>query len=59
MRPMILAAASLALLAIAPAFADDVTGADHLLCTTVRATECFADGGCLPGSPGSGVLLDS
>ena len=51
MRPLILAAASLALLALAPAFADDVTGADNLLCTTVRATECFADGGCFPGSP--------
>ena len=51
MRPLILAAASLVLLAIAPAFADDVTGADNLLCTTVRATECFADGGCFPGSP--------
>lgn len=51
MKPLILAAASLALLAIAPAFADDVTGADHLLCTTVRATECYADGGCLSGNP--------
>jgi len=50
-RPIVLAAASLALLATAPAFADDVTGADHLLCTTVRATECYADGGCLPGNP--------
>ena len=51
MRPKVLTAASLALLATAPAFADDVTGADHLLCTTVRATECFADGGCFPGNP--------
>lgn len=51
MRLLVLTATSLALLAIGPAFADDVTGADQLLCTTVRATECFADGGCLPGDP--------
>jgi hypothetical protein len=51
MRPIVLTAAALALLATAPTFADDVTGADHLLCTTVRATECYADGGCLPGNP--------
>lgn len=34
-----------------PASADDVTGADHLLCAAARATECFADGVCLPGNP--------
>jgi len=51
MNPIVMTAASLALLATAPAFADDVTSADHLLCTTVRATECFADGVCLPGNP--------
>ena len=51
MRSVILATASLALLVTTPVFADDVTGADHLLCTTVRATECFADGVCYPGNP--------
>jgi hypothetical protein len=51
MRPTILATASLALLSTTPLIADDVTGADHLLCATVRATECFADGACYPGNP--------
>jgi hypothetical protein len=53
MRPMILIGASLALVATAPVFADDITGADQLLCASVRATECFADGNCYPGSPRS------
>lgn len=34
-----------------PAVADDVTGKSKLLCTTVQATECFADGACIPGPP--------
>lgn len=33
------------------AFADDVTGAEHLLCAAARGTECFSDGVCLPGNP--------
>ena len=53
MRVMIGVAASLALLVGASALADDVTGADQLLCASVRATECFADGNCYPGSPES------
>jgi len=51
MRPMILIGASLALLVTAPVLADDLTGADQLLCASVRATECFADGNCYPGNP--------
>ena len=51
MRPILLTVALLALLPTAPASSDDVTGADQLLCTTVRATECYADGSCLPGNP--------
>ena len=42
---------SLALLVTAPSVADDITGASHLLCATVRATECFASGLCYPGNP--------
>lgn len=42
---------SLALLVTAPSVADDITGASHLLCATVRATECFATGLCYPGNP--------
>jgi len=41
----------LALMVLTPLSADDVTGADHLLCAAARATECFADGVCLPGNP--------
>jgi len=50
-RSMTFRVALLALLITAPASADDVTGADHLLCAAARATECFADGVCLPGNP--------
>jgi hypothetical protein len=42
------------LLALATAgttFADDLTGAQQLLCTSVKAMECYADGGCIDGEP--------
>jgi len=35
------------------AFGDDLTGADRLLCTSVRAMECFPDGVCLADEPES------
>ena len=31
--------------------ADDLTGADRLICAAVSATECFADGTCVQGEP--------
>jgi hypothetical protein len=31
--------------------ADDLTGADRLICATVKATECYADGTCTQGEP--------
>jgi hypothetical protein len=48
--PIFLLVAS-AVLLVTPTFADDVTGKDKMICTSVRATECFADGECVPGSP--------
>ena len=51
MRVKLAVVASLALLVTAPSIADDITGADHLLCATTRATECFANGLCYPGNP--------
>jgi hypothetical protein len=33
------------------AAADDVTGKDKILCTTIHVTECFADGECNTGPP--------
>lgn len=51
MKLTTLMAGLLTLLVTAPASADDVTGADHLLCAAARASECFADGVCLPGNP--------
>jgi len=43
--------AACAILLVAPTFADDVTGKNKMLCSSVRATECFADGECVHGSP--------
>jgi hypothetical protein len=51
MKTTTLAVALLAVLTSSPASADDITGADHLLCAGARATECFSDGVCLPGEP--------
>ena len=39
------------LLLAAPLPADDVTGANKMICTTIQVTECFADGGCVSGQP--------
>ena len=33
------------------AFGDDLEGAKNLLCTSVRASECYADGICVEGEP--------
>ena len=33
------------------ALADNLTGAENLLCTSVKAMECYADGGCIDGEP--------
>jgi hypothetical protein len=33
------------------AWADDVTGAGRILCTTSQATVCYADGDCEIGPP--------
>ena len=35
----------------APAMADDLTGADRFLCSTLQATVCLADGECAVLSP--------
>lgn len=35
----------------APALADDLSGAERFLCSTLRATACTADGYCEPLSP--------
>ena len=37
--------------AVTPAAADDLEGADAILCTAVQATRCFADGDCVSGPP--------
>ena len=48
----ILWAAVFAATVLAPsATADDITGAEKILCTTVEATECYAEVGCNLGSP--------
>lgn len=31
--------------------ADDLTGADKLICAAINATECYADGSCTQGEP--------
>lgn len=38
-------------LLVTPATADDITGKEKILSATVRATECYAEGGCLTGTP--------
>lgn len=40
-----------ATLLVQPAAADDITGAQKILCTAVEATECYAEGSCTPGAP--------
>jgi len=40
-----------ALLAVWPLYADDLTGADAILCSAVEATQCSADGECSSGPP--------
>jgi hypothetical protein len=48
----ILYTAALAFILLAQtAVADDITGAQLILCTTVEATECYAENGCSPGAP--------
>ncbi len=37
--------------AATPAAADDLDGADVILCTAVQATRCFAEGDCVSGPP--------
>jgi len=37
--------------AITPTLADDLTGANQILCTAVQATVCTMDGDCEMGSP--------
>lgn len=34
-----------------PTTADDLRGAERLLCTSVKAMECYADGACVAGEP--------
>ena len=41
----------LALALVTPLLADDLTGSDRFLCTSVQATQCFADGECTTGPP--------
>lgn len=40
-----------ALLAVWPLYADELTGADAILCSAVEATLCGADGECESGPP--------
>ena len=40
-----------AVLASWPLLADDLTGADAILCSAVEATQCSADGECSSGPP--------
>jgi len=40
-----------AVLCVAPARADDLTGANQLLCTAAQATRCAEDGDCVIGVP--------
>ncbi|HSL70981.1 MAG TPA: hypothetical protein VK864_12115 [Longimicrobiales bacterium] len=40
-----------ALLFAWPLYADDLTGADAILCSAVEATQCSADGECASGPP--------
>ena len=40
-----------ALLAVWPLYADELTGADAILCSAVAATQCSADGECSSGPP--------
>jgi len=42
-----------ALLAVWPLYADELTGADAILCSAVEATLCGADGECSSGPPWS------
>lgn len=50
-RPWIPALALLALGSVTTALGDSLEGADLVLCTTVSATECFADGSCIADEP--------
>lgn len=48
--PIFLLAWSILLTPLA-ARADDLTGTDQLICASVKATECHADGSCIQGEP--------
>jgi hypothetical protein len=43
--------AMVVLLAATAAAADDLSGADRILCTSVQATRCSAEGDCVTGPP--------
>lgn len=50
--PVLVCSIALAALGFAlPVAADDVAGDTEIVCSTVRAKECFADGGCVEGPP--------
>lgn len=50
--PVVVCSIALAALGFAlPVAADDVAGDTEIVCSTVRAKECFADGGCVEGPP--------
>mgnify|MGYP001818723991 CR=1 FL=1 len=51
MRALFRVATPLLLLLPLAIHADDLTGAEELICATVNATECFADGSCTQGEP--------
>ena len=53
MRKMVIrmALGGILLLASSPLLADDLSGANKLLCTAVQATICSPDGDCLIGPP--------
>lgn len=51
LRPLPLSLLLVALPAIVTAHADDLTGANQLLCSTGQLAACFEDGTCENGSP--------
>jgi hypothetical protein len=50
-KPSGILVGSLLLFSAVPAFADDLTGVDSMLCATNSVVECQDDGDCSTGSP--------
>lgn len=50
-RTIAMALSTVFLLAVPAAFADDLTGVDRILCTTVQVTSCLDNGDCVVDLP--------